>query len=153
MKITSFLTKERVFFLTSSSKIKAIEELVEKLHKKKVIKKKDTILKKVLDREKLGSTGIGKGVAIPHCKIKEVKEPIVAAGINSNGINFDSNDKKPTYLVILVISPTDNPTLHLQILAAAAHLAQKSDLFMKEIKKSSSEIEIYNILKEAEVND
>lgn len=153
MKITNFLKEERIFFIEATAKVEAIEEIIENLHRKKIIRKKDFILSKVLDREKLGSTGIGKGVAIPHCKIKDIKEPIVAAGVNKKGIDFDSNDKKPTYLVILVISPTNKPTLHLQILAAAAHLAQKSDLFMKKIRNSTDESEILKILKEAELSD
>ncbi len=153
MKITTFLKEERIFFIEATTKVEAIEEIIENLHRKKVIKKKNSILSKVLEREKLGSTGIGKGVAIPHCKIKDIKEPIVAAGVNKKGIDFDSNDKKPAYLVILVISPTNKPTLHLQILAAAAHLAQKSDLFMKKIRNSTEESEIFKILKEAEFSD
>ncbi len=153
MNITSLLSKDLVFFLESTEKEAVIRELIEKLHEKKLIKKKEQIIKKVLEREALGSTGIGKGVAIPHCKIKEIKKPIVAAGVNKEGIDFDSNDKKPTYLVILVISPTENPTYHLQILAAAAHLAQKSDSFMKNLRNSTSSIEVYEILKEAELSE
>ena len=115
MKITTFLNEERIFFIEATTKAEAIEEIIENLQRKKIIKKKDFIFSKVLEREKLGSTGIGKGVAIPHCKIKDIKEPIVAAGVNKKGIDFDSNDKKPTYLIISVISPTNKPTLHLQI--------------------------------------
>lgn len=78
------------------------------------------LFQKLWEREQLGSTGIGSGIAIPHCKIAGLKEEIVAVGLVSEGIDFGAADGKPVRLVFLVVSPSGAPAQHLQVLAAIA---------------------------------
>ena len=78
------------------------------------------LFQKLWEREQLGSTGIGSGIAIPHCKVAGLRQEIVAVGLVSagEGVDFEAADGKPVRLVFLVISPSDAPAQHLQVLAA-----------------------------------
>jgi nitrogen PTS system EIIA component len=94
----------------------AIEALVTSLNKAGKLKRgtaKD-VVKAVLDREREASTGIGKGVAVPHVKHTSVKEVVAVVGQSSTGIDFRSLDKQPVFSIILLISPTETPEQHLQ---------------------------------------
>ncbi len=153
MKLTSLFGKERVFFIEEGDKEKALRELVKKLKKEKIITKENQIFEKVKEREKLGSTSIGRAIAIPHCKLKGLKDPIVAIGISKRGIDYHSIDGKPVNLLIFVASPLENPTLHLQILASAAHLAKNISSNLKELLETNSKDEIYELLRNAEYTD
>jgi len=152
MRLTNFFNENLIYFVNGQSKKKVIEEMLKELDKKNNIKMKK-VLNKIMEREKLGSTGIGKGIAIPHCKIKDIKKPILSIGISKNGVNFNSTDKKETNLIILVISPIDNPTLHLQLLASAAHFAQISSGVIKDLLKLDSASKAYELMRESELNN
>lgn len=89
--------------MTGSSKKDVIGELVGLLSKKKLIKNKSETLKRVLERENLVSTALGDSVAIPHARLEVGEKPIIAMGRHSFGIDFDSPDKKPVHLIILVL--------------------------------------------------
>ena len=82
----------------------------------------------LLERESLGSTGIGDGVAIPHAKLPYLSEIIVAFGRSSKGIDFDALDTKPVYLFFLLITPDDNPGEHLKTLARLSRILKNSSL-------------------------
>jgi nitrogen PTS system EIIA component len=71
----------------------------------------------LLEREQLGSTGIGHCTAIPHCKLKGLDHGIVAVGIARSGVDFGAPDGKPVSIFFVVLSPAENPSEHLQILA------------------------------------
>ena len=85
----------------------------------------EAIIKAVIKREKEASTGMGKGIAVPHIKHKAVKEVVAAVGNSSAGIDFSSLDKQPVYSVILLISPMDNPDRHLQMMEHVFKLLQQ----------------------------
>jgi PTS system nitrogen regulatory IIA component len=150
MNLTNLFNEQLIFFVESEDKESTIKEIVLNLKKQKIIKKEDKIIKKIFEREQLGSTGIGKGIAIPHCKVKDIKKSIVAVGVSKQGIDFDSNDKNLTHLIVLVISPIDKPTQHLQILAAAAHLAKKVFPLIKKLMNLKTATEVYKYLRELE---
>ncbi len=76
------------------------------------------LFQKLWEREQLGSTGIGSGIAIPHCKVAGLSDEIVAVGLVPEGIDFGAADGEPVRLVFLVISPSGAPAQHLQVLAA-----------------------------------
>lgn len=128
------ILKEMVGFLKQRGKIAKERELYDKLHQ----------------REELGSTAIGDGVAIPHCKIKGVKEPIVMLAVSKEGVDFQSLDGNPTFVFFLVVSSPDNPSLNLQILAAIAHLVRKANSFLEKILEAESISNILFIIKEEE---
>lgn len=78
----------------------------------------DVLYQRLLEREDLGSTAIGGGVAIPHCKMKNLDEVIVGIGVTLRGIDFSAEDEQPVRLLFLVVSPEDKPADHLQSLSA-----------------------------------
>jgi mannitol/fructose-specific phosphotransferase system IIA component (Ntr-type) len=107
------------------------------------------ITKAVIKRENEASTGMGKGVAIPHVKHQTVKKMTATVGQSSSGIDFDSLDKKPVYSVILLISPLDEPDKHLQAMEIIfRHLQQ--DKFRKFLRQSQTREQIEDLLKEAD---
>lgn len=99
--------KEELFIpeLKATTKTEALHELVVKLVEAGHVKNDRVILGTILQREALGSTGIGKGVAIPHCRSLAVGNMQIAVGISPEGIPFDSRDKKDVHLIILVMAP------------------------------------------------
>ncbi len=103
----------------------------------------------VVSRENEASTGMGKGVAMPHVKHEAVKDVVAAIGQSSAGIDFLALDKEPVYSVILIISPVDNPDKHLQVMEAVfKHLQQAK--FRKFLRMCSDSEQIHDLLIEAD---
>jgi len=130
-----------------------IAELVSALDKAGQLGKnnREEIIKVVIEREKEASTGIGKGVAVPHVKHQVVKDVVAVIGRSGTGIDFFSLDKQPVYSVILLISPVDNPDKHLQAMENIfKHLQQ--DRFRKFLRQSQTAEEIEDLLREADEN-
>ncbi|OPY84889.1 MAG: PTS system fructose-specific EIIABC component [Smithella sp. PtaU1.Bin162] len=96
-------------------------------------------------REKLGSTGIGDGVAIPHGKIGALEEVAVAFGRSKNGVAFDSMDGKPVYLFFLLLAPEDCASQHLKALAKISKML-KAGNFRKDLMEAKSKAELYEII-------
>lgn len=151
MKIHNLLMQDMIIpELKFQDRDGVLREMVSFLKKKNKIAKEKGLYEKLIQREKLGSTAIGEGVAIPHCKLKEVKNPIVMLAISEKGVNFYSLDEKPSYIFFLVVSSPDNPSLNLQILAAIAHLVRKSNLLLKKILEAGNIKMIADIIREEE---
>ena len=139
--------------LNSKDRNGVIAELVSTLDKAGRLGKgnREEIIKAVIKREKEASTGMGKGIAVPHVKHQSVKEVVATVGQSSAGIDFSSLDKQPVYSVILLISPVDNPDKHLQVMETVfKHLQQ--DKFRKFLRQSETAEEIENLLREADEN-
>ena len=139
-----------IFRLESQNREDVLKEMVGFLRKKNKITKEKELYGKLFQREKLGSTAIGEGVAIPHCKLKDVKNPVVMLAISQKGIDFHSLDGKPSNIFFLVVSSPDNPSLNLQILAAIAHLIRKSKYFLKKILNARSISEVIEVIQKEE---
>ena len=117
MKFKDFICFEAAISqLKSSNRDEAIEELVSSLEKSGKVKKENSksIIKAIIKRENEASTGLGRGVAIPHVKHNTVKEIVAAIGLSEEGIDFLALDKLPVHSVILMVSPSDDPDRHLQ---------------------------------------
>jgi PTS system nitrogen regulatory IIA component len=127
-----------------------LKEMVKFLKKKDKISKEKELYEKLDQREKLGSTAIGEGVAIPHCKIKGVRNPIVMLAVSKKSVDFCSLDGKPSHIFFLVVSSPDNPSMNLQILAAIAHLVRKSGSLAKKILKARNISAIMDVIREEE---
>jgi len=111
----------------------------------------EKITKAVIKREKEASTGMGKGVAVPHVKHPCVEDVVAVLGQSAAGIDFSSLDKQPVYSVILLISPVDNPDRHLQAMEKIfKHLQQ--DKFRKFLRQAESAEQIEELLREADEN-
>ena len=102
--------------LQSCNRDEAIEELVSSLEKSGKLKEEHSksIIKAIIKRENEASTGLGRGVAIPHVKHKATKEIVATIGLSEEGIDFFALDKMPVHSIILMISPQDDPDKHLQ---------------------------------------
>lgn len=151
LKLQNLLMQDMIITeLEYQDRESAIKEMVNFLKRKNRISKKKELYDKLFQREELGSTAIGEGVAIPHCKMKGVKDPIVLLAISKNGVNFHSTDGKPSHVFFLVVSSPDNPSLNLQILAAIAHLVRKSRSLVKKVLKAKNINTILDVIYEEE---
>ncbi|TSA56016.1 MAG: PTS sugar transporter subunit IIA [Planctomycetaceae bacterium] len=152
MKFRDFVCFEATITeFQASDRDGAIVELVSSLDKAGRLGngKCQEIAKEVIKREKEASTGLGKGVAVPHVKYKAVKDVIAAIGQSSTGINFFALDKQPVYSVILLISPADEPDKHLQAMESIfKHLQQER--FRKFLRQCRTTKQLEDLLIEAD---
>ncbi len=146
MKITEILKKNFIISdLANNSKANVLQELADFLSQKGIIKNPKELHKSLMERENLGSTGIGENVAIPHAKSDEVESITTLFGRSISGLDFDSLDKKPVHFVCLVIAPVNSTGLHLKALARIARLLKNVQL-REAILQAKSDDEIYSIL-------
>ena len=154
MKFADFVCFEAIIpELKAKSRNGVITELVSALDKTGRLGKNNSkeIIKAVIKREKEASTGMGKGVAVPHVKHKAVKDVVATIGQSSIGIDFSSLDKKLVYSVILLISPTDDPDRHLQAMEYVFKYLQ-DEKFRKFLRQSKTAEEIEDLLTEVDEN-
>jgi len=149
MKIMDFLNKKAIAAsLKATDKEGVIKELVELLTSATdTAPSKEELVKAVLSRESLGSTGIGQGIGIPHAKSQAVKQLIAAFGLSQNGVNFDSLDGEPAHIFFLLIAPEESAGPHLKALARISRML-KDKYFRDLLKKAKSEQEILRIIQE-----
>ena len=152
MNILEILGKDVISTdLKSHEKDEMLSELVEMLVSSGSVKKdgKGKVLKKLQEREQLGSTGIGKGVAIPHAKCPQVKKMIAAFGISKTGLDFKSLDGELSYIFFLLIAPGETPGPHLKALAKISRLLD--DKFVRDrLRAAKNPQGIIAIIKEEE---
>lgn len=146
MKITDILKKECVIAeLKGNDKNSVLQELAGFLNEQGVIKNTESLFASLKDREKLGSTGIGENVAIPHAKSEEVEQITAVFGRSVGGVEFESLDQQPAHFICLVIAPTASTGHHLKALARISRLL-KSPSLRKEILNAGDSDEIFSIL-------
>lgn len=142
MRIMDFLNEKAISVdLKAADKESAIRELTDLLINSGAIKDKnckDKIVKILLGREALGSTGIGQGVGIPHGKCDSASQLIGAFGISPKGIDFDSLDGEPVYIFFLLIAPEDSAGPHLKALARISRLLK--DKFFRDSLRQAKDI-------------
>lgn len=152
MRIMDFLSRDAISVdLKAKNKKEAIEELVQLLVKAKKVEEanKEKIVKALLDREELGSTGIGQGIAIPHAKSDGVKEVMASFGKSNEGVEFDALDNKPVYLLFLLVAPMEASSLHIKALAKISRLL-KHKYFRSSLRKANTAEEVIKIISEDE---
>lgn len=146
MKLSKFTEEELITFeLKGTDKNAVIEELVEMASKSKLVRDKDDLLKDILERENLVTTGVGYGVAFPHAKTKAVKGIVIAFGRADNGIDFDAMDKKLVHLFFLIAAPEDAIGAHLNVMARLSFL-MKSEENRQKLHNVKSPGELLSIL-------
>jgi mannitol/fructose-specific phosphotransferase system IIA component (Ntr-type) len=152
MKLVDFVCFEAIIpQLKARDRDGVIAELVSVLHKAGRLGRtsREEIIKAMIKRENEASTGMGKGVAIPHVKHSGVKDVVAAIGQSSTGIDFSSLDKQPVYSVILLVSPVENPDKHLQAMETVfRHLQQEK--FRKFLRQSRKTEDIKDLICEAD---
>ena len=148
-KIIDFLKEGAIVpDLKATDKESVIKELVTLLKDIGEISDQEKIVEIILEREKLGSTGIGQGIAVPHAKTDDVKQIVVAFGLSQKGVNFESLDEEPVYLIFLVLAPVDATGMHLKLLAKIARLL-KDKVFRNSLKSCKGKRrEIFQVIEE-----
>ncbi len=152
MKLGEFIVKDAIVpELKATSRDGVIRELVEALAATGAFSTADvdTICKAILDRERHGSTGFGKGVAVPHGKLACVKKRIGTIGRSAAGIDFSALDQAPVFSVVLLLSPPDNPDGHLHAMENIFRNLQQ-DNFRRFLRQASSREEIIELIEEAD---
>ncbi|MDI6785628.1 MAG: PTS sugar transporter subunit IIA [bacterium] len=135
--------------LKAKDKKEALLEMVNLLEQGWGIKNKEDILKSINSREELMSTGIGHGVAIPHARSNSVTKVLAAFGKSEKGVDFNALDKKPVYLLFLLIASEDASNAHIKILARVSRLL-KHNYFRELLKNAETPQEILSLIKKEE---
>ena len=148
IKILDFLSRTAIVpELKAATKKAAIEELVGLLVKENKVQDADSAVQILMEREKIGSTGIGQGIAIPHAKSEQAKGVAAAFGLSKKGIAFDALDGDPVYIIFLLIAPPDSAAMHLQALARISRML-KDKFFRQSLREAKSTEEILRLIRE-----
>ncbi len=146
MKVSDFLDpKSIVADLNAENKVEVLEELCKVLVAQDPSLDRDQMVGILLDRERLGSTGVGEGVAIPHGKMENLDRLVACFGRSSKGVEFEAVDKKPVHLFFLLFAPENSAGIHLKALAKISRLLKRPSLREELLSVSSSE-RIFGIL-------
>jgi len=146
MQIKDYISEEGMVFSPSvTSKKAALELLSDTLSHLCSNISKNKVLDALLAREKLGSTGLGDGIAIPHCRMQELDSIYVAMLKLEEGVEYEASDDKPVYYLFCLVVPEDANEDHLELLASLAELLDNETL-RNSIQKSSNAKELYQIL-------
>ncbi|MFN3193933.1 MAG: PTS sugar transporter subunit IIA [Aureliella sp.] len=154
MKFSDFVSSKSIISsLTSADKESVITEMVDSLLQAGDIKESDRedIIKAILKREELGSTGIGRGIAVPHTKHPSVDKLVGTVGVSVDGVDFDSLDGEKVQLFFLLVSPPDRPGDHLRALENISRQL-RDETFCRFLKQSKNTEDIMQLLEEADNN-
>ncbi len=147
MLLTDIITRDDVIpDLNASNKEEAIREFAEFFVKRGKYSDESKIFLSLYQREKLGSTGIGGGVAIPHGKLPDINDVIGIFARSKKGIDFDSLDGKPVHLFFVLLAPEGSPGKHLRVMAKISKMVKDSK-FKERLLKCSDE-EVFEVLRE-----
>lgn len=155
MKLSEFVVEEAIVAdLQASNKQEAISTLVAALKSAGKISADDeeNIVAAIMTREELGSTGIGRGVAVPHTKHASVDSLIATVGLCSGGLDFASLDGGDVFIIFLLVSPPDRPGDHLRGLETITRHLKRDD-FCRFLKQSKNRSDVMDLLREADENE
>ena len=152
MKLCDIVVKDAIITsLGAAKRDDVIRELVDALVEAGAAPAddRDVLVEKVLEREKRGSTGFGRGVAVPHVKHDAAEGIRAAIGLSSSGVDFDALDKQPVYTVFLLMSPADEPEDHLRAMEVVfKNLSQ--DRFRSFLRQAETVDDVWTLLDEAD---
>ncbi|RAK06916.1 PTS system D-fructose-specific IIA component (F1P-forming) (Frc family) [Halanaerobium saccharolyticum] len=146
MEVNEFINQNLIKMnLESKDKDSVIKEMIEIMAENEIITDKEEVIKKAMEREEKGTTGVGKGVAIPHVKSDAVKRPAVAFGRSDAGIDYGSMDEKLSHLFFLITVPEESHDEHLKLLAQLSRNLVHDD-FRDSLLEAKDAEEVMNIL-------
>ncbi|MBI4619096.1 MAG: PTS sugar transporter subunit IIA [Desulfobacterales bacterium] len=152
MKIADILSGDLIIpELTSKNKKEVLAELVSVIVKQNKLINKEELIEVLLEREKLGSTGIGDGIAIPHGKLKNIDAMLASFGKSIDGVDFDSMDGKPTHLFFLLVAPENSAGIHLKALARISRLLKDSS-FKQDLMEAKLKDDLFKTIIERDEN-
>ncbi len=146
MKILDFLDPENIKTdLKATDKKGVLEELTLPVAAITKIGHKE-LVRVLMEREHLGSTGIGNGIGIPHGKLKGLPSLILGVGLSRKGVDFDAIDKKPTHIFFLLLTPDNSTDLHLKLLARISKVL-KEPVFREKLRAAGDRQEVIDLIK------
>lgn len=148
MRMCNFVVRDAILpVLAATTRDEAIREMVNSLHAAGQFLNTDLddIVKAVVRRENLGSTGIGRGIAIPHSRHASVGQLVGTLAVSKGGVPFDAIDGEPVHVLVLLISPQDRPGDHLRALENVVQ-TMRDDGFVKAIRAAANRDEIWDLL-------
>ncbi len=151
MAMTDFVVREAIVpALAATTKEAVVREIVESLRSTGYVSGDvaDDIVRAILKREQLGSTGIGRGIAIPHTKHASVDRLTGTVALSKGGVAFDSIDGEPVYVFVLLVSPQDRPGDHLRALENVVR-TMRDDGFVKALRQADSKDAVWNLLSDS----
>jgi nitrogen PTS system EIIA component len=143
------LTRPELIFpdLPATDRAGVLHALAERVAGRGAVPNAVDLYQKLLEREQLGSTGIGSGIAIPHCKLPRLKTGVAAIGLVPQGVDFGAVDGKPVKVFFLIVSPSESPAEHLQALAAISRWV-KGDRHAERLLELHDPEAVYALLQE-----
>ncbi|NLI31784.1 MAG: PTS sugar transporter subunit IIA [Deltaproteobacteria bacterium] len=148
MKIVDILAETSIIpELKATTKKAVLEELIDAVRVQNPQLDRDRLMGVLLERERLGSTGIGDGIAIPHGKIKDLNQLVLSFGKSTVGVDFESMDGKPVHLFFLLVAPETSSGIHLRALAKIARLL-KNNIVRKRLGTVKSPTEIFAVIQQ-----
>jgi len=146
MKLSEIVKPECIISdLKAHDKKGVLEELAKTITECDPSLSKASLLQVLLERERLGSTGIGDGIALPHGKLGGLHKLLISFGRSINGLNFDSIDEQPAYLFFLLLAPENSAGIHLKALAKISRLL-KDSTFRQQLMGARTGEEIYQMI-------
>lgn len=146
MKLSELLDEANIIpDLKAKDKKGVLEELAESITSQAPSLDKGSLVKVLLERERLGSTGIGDGIAIPHGKFQGVSHPIVSFGRSRRGLDFESMDGQPAFLFFLLVAPENSASIHLKALAKISKILKNSS-FRKVLMEAPTRKALYQTI-------
>ncbi|ETR68506.1 MAG: PTS system, nitrogen regulatory IIA component [Candidatus Magnetoglobus multicellularis str. Araruama] len=145
MRIVDVLDKKAIIpDLKSTDKKGVLQELSRPISELINVTQED-LMDVLIERERLGSTGIGNGIGIPHGKMKNLDKLALSLGISRQGIDFESIDGRPTHLFFLLITPEKSTGIHLKLLAHISRIL-RNEMFKQKLMKAHTADELYRII-------
>lgn len=148
MWMSHFVVRDAILpDLTATTREGVIRELVRGLHAAGRFQTQDPeeVVKAVLRRETLGSTGIGRGIAIPHSRHAAVTQLVGTIGLSKAGVPFESIDGEPVHVFVLLVSPQDQPGPHLRALESVVQ-AMRDDEFVRALRACETQDQVWNLI-------
>jgi mannitol/fructose-specific phosphotransferase system IIA component (Ntr-type) len=148
MRMSHFVVRDAIVpALTQTTREGVIRELIQSLHTAGQFLNTDTedVVRAVLRREQLGSTGIGRGIAIPHSRHASVHQIVGTIGLSGAGVPFDAIDGEPVHVAVLLISPQDKPGDHLRALENVVQ-TMRDDEFVKALRACKTKDEVWALI-------
>ncbi len=150
MQLADIISEKNIISeLNARDKKGVLEELAEAIANQEPSVDKGALVKVLVEREQLGTTGIGDGVAIPHGKLNDIDRPAISFGRSRDGLDFESMDGQPTHIFFLLVAPDNSSGVHLQVLAKIAKML-KSSAFRQRLMEAGSTKELYQTIIQAD---
>ncbi len=155
MQVHTLLSPDLILLnLKATTVEEVLKEISRFMEERGAVKNGKKLFQRLMAREKLGSTALPGGIAVPHCKMEELDSPVLSLAISPQGVDFNSPDGKLTHIFFTAVSPISPLNLHLQVLAAIAKLARKGKKSLVEkLLDAKTPERAYEIIRDEEIQE